>query len=992
MRVLVPVGLCVGLIASAHSGANRAVHKQNKFPSETGYRLGAIRASKVSASASYGRPPLSFEANRGQTNDQVKFLARGRDYALFLSATEAVLSFKEPAAACGAGHATGQPAGDAESSAPVEMKLVGASPAPKVSGVERLPGIVNYFVGDDPKDWRTRVPTYARVRYDDVYPGIDLVYYGNRDHQLEYDFVVGPGADPKAIRLSLEGGGALKLDAHGDLVFEGTGREVRFHKPRLYQERGGKKQDVSGRYVLRGKHQVAFRVASYDASRPLMIDPTLSYSTYLGSANFDQGDGIAADAAGNAYVAGFTSGSAFKTTTGAYSTTYRGNTDAFVTKYSPSGSVVYSTYLGGSGTDQAVAIAVDATGDAYVTGQTLSSNFPTTAGAARTTYSGKGDAFVAKLSATGSSLVYSTYLGGSGPDQARGIALDALNNAYVTGQTFSTDFPTLSALQTANSGNQDAFVAELNSSGSLVYSTYLGGSGFDQANGIAVDSLGRAYVTGYTNSSNFPVANAPQAACKSCPNVNDAFVTEIGPDGSALVYSTYLGGSGDDHGLGIAVDALGNAYATGFTFSPDFPTTSGAYQRSLLGSVSAFVAKVSANGSSLGYSTYLGTSGSSYGQSIAVMAGIAYIAGVTNASSFPMVSPIQSTKAGNPDAFVAELNAAGSALYFSTFLGGSGFDEANAIAVDGLANAYITGHTTSTNFRLQSASQGSYGGGDSDAFVTKILFPTTVTVSPASLNFSNQAVGIASAPQSVTVTNVGAAPLGISSLTVSGTNSGDFAVVGCGSAVAPNGSCTVSVTFTPTATGTRSATLTITDNAAGSPQTVSLSGTGTTSAVTLSPSSLAFGNQQVTTTSPAQNVTLTNSGTAPLTISSISLTGANTGDFNQTNNCPLSPSTLAVNGTCTLTVTFTPTTTGARSASVSVTDNAAGSPQTVSLSGTGTTSAVTLSPSSLAFGNQQVTTTSPAQNATLTNSGTAPLTISSISLTGANTGDFNQTN
>jgi len=292
-----------------------------------------------------------------------------------------------------------------------------------------------------------------------------------------------------------------------------------------------------------------------------------------------------------------------------------------------------------------------------VTGQTLSSSFPTTAGAPQPSYKGSGDAFVARLSADGSSLVYSTYFGGSGIDEGRGIAVDASDNAYVTGKTYSTNLLSVNALQSANKGNGDAFVAELNSSGSLVYSTYLGGSGSDQANSIAVDSSGNAYVTGATNSSDFAVANSPQGTCKSCPNVNDAFVAEIGAGGAGLVYSTYLGGSGDDQGAAIAVDSAGNAYVTGSTLSTDFPATSGAYQTSLLGGSSAFVTQVNANGSSRGYCTYLGSNRFTYGQGIAVLAGIAYVTGVTEASGFPAVNAIQSSRAGLPDAFLTELNA-----------------------------------------------------------------------------------------------------------------------------------------------------------------------------------------------------------------------------------------------------------------------------------------------------------------------------------------------
>src|SRR5438094_3933059 len=786
--------------------------------------------------ATYGKLPLTFEANHGQTDNKVKFLARGRDYALFLTATEAVLSFKKRAEPGGddelspktqvSERESGDSGTRGRPSVLVDMKLVGGNPAPEVSGLERLPSTANYFIGNDPKKWHTNVPTYAKVRYRDVYPGIDLVYYGNQG-QLEYDFVVEPGADPRTIRLTLQGGGRLKLDAQGDLVLG----EVRFRKPRLYQETAGDRQDVSGRYVLKGARQVAFQVASYDASRPLMIDPVLSYSTVLGGSNFDQINGIAVDSSGKAYVAGFTSSSPFPTTSGAFDATYGGSSDVFVSKFNPSvsgsSSLIYSTYIGGSFGEQALAIAVDSSGVAYVAGQALSSNFPTTAGAFDTTYNGNGDAFLLKLSATGSSLLYSTYLGGSGLDQALGVALDSSGNIYMAGQTFSTNFPTLNALQTANGGLQDSFVAEFTNSGSPLYSTYLGGSGYDQANGIAVDALGRAYVTGYTTSPDFPVHNAPAvgAACSSCANnTNDAFVAAIGANGTGFVYSTYLGGSGDDQGMGIAVDAVGNAYVTGSTFSTNFPTTVGAYQRSLLGSSSAFVTLVDTNGSTLGYSTYVGSGGNTYGQAIAVAGGNAYIGGSTNASSLPLVGAIQSGNAGGVDAFAAEINPAGSAISFSTYFGGSAYDQVTAVAINS-GNMYIAGSTHSTDLPTAQAYQGSYGGGDSDAFLAKIQI-STVSLSPGSLTFSAQQVDTTSPPQPVTLTNSGSSSLSITSITFTGSNSGDFAQTNnCGSSVPQGASCTINVTFTPAASGPRSATLTVNDNAFGSPHTASVAGT-----------------------------------------------------------------------------------------------------------------------------------------------------------------------
>jgi len=618
--------ICIGLglaPALAMKSEGKSVHVLRQVPATTGVAAEAgpanPRATLTSPSVraplieAYAKLPLHFELNRGQTDKNVKFLSHGQGYTLFLTGTESVISFRDrPGAQCGAESNHPMPQASVHAAQPstagdtcqevLRIGLAGANPAAKVLGVEQLPGTANYFTGRDPTQWHTRIPTYARVRYQDAYPGVDLLYYGNQGG-LEFDFVVAPGADAKAIRLSLEGGGAPELDAQGNLVLSVSGREIRFHKPRLYQqEANGKQAEVSGRYVLMASRQVGFQVALYDRTRPLVIDPFLTYSTYLGGASYDQANGIAIDPSGNVYVTGFTQSNPFPRAAGALQTAYAGNSDAFVAKLSANGSsLLYSTYLSGDAVDQALAIAVDSSGSAYITGQTFqATTFPITSGAYQPTNHGFGDAYVTKLSPDGSSLLYSTYLGGSGLHVPRAIAVDSLGNAYVAGKTFSTDFPTLNAFQSINHGKEDAFVAELNPSGSaLLYSTYLGGSGFEQANGIAVDSAGNAYVTGYTSSADFPVTNAIQAACKSCANLNDAFVTEIGAGGTSLVYSTFLGGNANDEGMGIALDNLENAYVTGFTFSTDFPTTSGAYQGALLGGSSAFVAQIGATGLSL---------------------------------------------------------------------------------------------------------------------------------------------------------------------------------------------------------------------------------------------------------------------------------------------------------------------------------------------------------------------------------------------------------
>jgi hypothetical protein len=697
---------------------------------------------------SYGKLPLSFEANHGQTDKRVKFLSRTSGYSLFLTGDEAVLTLSGKnanAKAKMAGAAHSLPSGMAAPKAGgvLRMKLRNANPAAKVTGVDELAGTSNYFIGNDPAKWRTNVPTYAKVKYEGIYSGIDLVYYGNQ-RQLEYDFIVAPGADPRRIQIDVRGAKRLRRDAHGDLVLKIGEDEIRWHKPVVYQKKDGTRQEIAARYAITDTNRVGFELAKYDASRSLYIDP-LIYSTYLGGSGRDQGNGIAVDSAGNAYVTGWTYSTDFPTTPGAFQTVCNGGSgcafygDAFVSKLNPTGSaLVYSTYLGGSGANSGYGIAVDSAGNVYVTGYTYSTDFPTTPGAFQTNLGGGSDAFVSKLNPSGSALVYSTYLGGSGDEgpYGGGIAVDSAGNAYVIGSTYSTDFPTMNPLQPANAGGGDAFVSKLNPTGTaLVYSTYLGGSSQELGLGIAVDSSDNAYVTGFTCSTNFPTMNPLQPANAGRPN--NVFVSKLNPTGSALVYSTYLGGSGADSGYGIAVDSAGNAYVIGRTFSADFPTMN-PFQPAYGGSGDAFVSKLNPSGSALVYSTYLGGSKTDEGYGIAVdSAGNAYVTGRTG-SNFPKMKPLQPYGGGNSDAFVSKLNPTGSALVYSTYLGGSKADQGGGIAVDSAGNAYVTGYTNSTDFpTTPGAFQTVCNGGSGcatyeDAFVAKIFIAASTTTTLSS--------------------------------------------------------------------------------------------------------------------------------------------------------------------------------------------------------------------------------------------------------------------
>jgi len=699
----------------------------------------AIAATEARVSESYGKLPLQFEANRGQTDKDVRFLSRGAGHALYLTASEAVLVLTKPDA-----KAQGK-------SVALRMSLVGAASKPLVSGLEEQPGKANYFVGRDRSKWRTNVPTYAKVQYKNVYPGIDLVYYGNQ-RQLEYDFVVAPGADPNKIVLGFKGARKLAIDAQGDLVLHTAGGDIRQHKPIIYQEIDGIRRDIDGGYVRKGANHVGFQVAAYDPTWPLVIDPVvLSYSTYLGGERADRGVGIAADAAGNAYVTGGTTSISFPTTSGAFQPANGAGAvgaplDIFVTKLNAAGTaVVYSTYLGGSSNESAGGITVDDAGNAYVTGSTSSTDFPTTLGAFQpifgggstfTEFGGPSDAFVTKINATGSALVYSTYLGGSADDAASGIAVDAAGNAYVAGftvcaQTGSTpttrclnNFPTTpGAFDTTFALNNfgAGFVTKLSAAGStLVYSTYLGNS-VSAIAPIALDADGNAYVL----SSN--VTPTPGAFQTISGGGTDAGVTKLNAAGSALVYSTLLGGGGSDISSGIAVDAARNAYVTGNTASPDFPTTPGAFQRTFGGgdqfSGDAFVSKIDPTGSALVYSTYLGGARPEWGGGIAVDAsGNAYVTGKTFSLDFPTTAgALQTASGGDWDAYVTILNPTGSALVYSTYFGRNSIDTGTGIAVDANGNTYVTGETGGSIPTTAGAFQTTYGGGCCDAFVAKFV-------------------------------------------------------------------------------------------------------------------------------------------------------------------------------------------------------------------------------------------------------------------------------
>ena len=660
--------------------------------------------SKAKDRVVYSSLPLYFEANQGQVDKQVKFVSRGSGYILFLTSDEAVVVLNKPDEQSAVTHDSFAKTEETNSkikTPPLQvqdvlrMKLVGGNLASQMTGLDPLHGKTNYLIGKDAKQWHTNVPTYAKVQYNDVYPGIDLIYHGNQ-RQLEYDFIVAPGNDPNIITLSFDGAKRLSINESGELIIDLEKGAVQQKRPFIYQEIAGVKKEISGGYVLKDNNQVGFQVASYDVTKRLIIDPVLVNSTYLGGGGGDQGTAIAVDSQGNAYVTGSTFSPNFPTTLNAYNPSRNGLFDVFVTKLNPKGSaLVYSTYLGGSvSVEGGTAIAVDSQGNAYVTGFTGASDFPTTPDAFDTFHNGNNDVFVTKLNPDGSALLYSTYLGGTGFDQGNAIAVDSQGNAYVIGGAGLPDFPTTPGAFDTSFDYFDIFVTKLNPGGTaLVYSTALGTGNIEGGTAIAVDSQGNAYVTGWTVASNFPTT--PGAFDTDFNGVGDAFVTKFNPNGSALVYSTFLGGTGNDRGHGIAVDSQGNAYVTGLTNSSDFPTTEGAFDRNNGGNADAFVTKLNPNASALIYSTYLGGNGSDQGNAIAVdSSGNAYVTGDTSSSNFPTTpDAIDRSLGGVQNAFVAKLNAGGSALADSTYLGGTNGDHGSGIAVDLAGNAYATGET-----------------------------------------------------------------------------------------------------------------------------------------------------------------------------------------------------------------------------------------------------------------------------------------------------------
>ena len=964
----VAVLLCGVVLWTVNTGAG----KRDLVGGNKGRTAEVSRASKPATAqetqrwaAAYSKLPMSFEENQGQTAREVRYAARGGGYELFLTSQEAVMALRSPEKLdFSPRHRSAylrairdmRRAGQTKPLTAIRLHFEGANPEPQISGADRLPTRVNYFTGSDPKNWHTDIPAYSRVKYSGVYPGVDLVFYGNQGH-LEYDFVVAPGADPSAIQLKIDGAKKMRVNARGDLVLSVPGGEVALQKPLIYQQSNGKQREIAGNFVLADNHCVTFSVPKYDRKAPLILDPILNYSTYLGGSgieNQSQPTGIAVDNAGDAFVAGQTFSVDFPagTNAGLVANPNPNLGASYVAELNPTGTqLLYSSYLIGSTTtpsDGATSVAVDSSGKVYVTGITAAPGFPSKNALPYSADTTNGTGFVTKLDPTQSgagALLFSTYIGGTtGMDLPNGIAVDGSENIYIAGQTFSTDYPVMNAYQTTfNAGNANnaagsAFLSKISSSFALVYSTYLSGNAADatstlngapdygdQAFGVAVDVSNNAYVAGTTSANNatgFPSStNANQTAPPAGNVSGSAFVTKIDTAGSgatSLVYSTYIAGSTLDEGFAIALGPNNLAYITGAASSNDFPFTTGAFDTANDGAGKAFVTVVDttnmvANGP-FNYSTPLGGGGATNtGYGIAVdSAGNAYIVGTTTSPIFPGTN--SGTKLGgfqttipntNGSPFLAKLSPGGKGtadLLYSTYFGGSA-DAANdtdqgwGIAIDSAnpPNAYIIGQTHAANMPV---------------------FPT-------------------------------AAPTAFQT-TLDGPSDGFIA----------------KLSLIPT--------------------------------LVVSPTSLSFGTVQIgTATPPTMSVTLTNNTGAAIAFTSAVISGGSPAAAN--NDYTVSadtctggvPTGASPANECTVTVKFNPSVVGSETANLVLTDADSTSPQTIALTGTGSNSVPTasLAPNPVNFNPQMVTTTSAATPVTLTNGGTGPLTINSI----AASGDFAET-
>lgn len=651
-----------------------------------------------SLSGSFLQLPMSFEANKGQAGSAVKFLTKGKDIDLhFMSESIALIPKSQLTMHSNVSNNNLNQA--------INMSFVGANKNINVTSENQLPSKVNYLVGSDEKHWYRDIPTYGQIVYQQIYNGINAVFYGNQN-QLEYDLQIAPKIDPRVIQLSFTGTNSLIISKTGSLQLKRGLTTVEFEKPLAYQTVNGKRKTVKVKYIQLKKGLVGYSIGHYDKNKSLIIDPVLSYCTFLGGANFDEATGIAVDSGGNTFLVGTTNSNDFLTQNSQQ--ILNGQSDVVVLKMNSTGTgLLYSTYIGGSDQEIGTGIGVDASGKAYLTGFTDSTDFPLF-NPAQPRAGASDNGFVTVLNSDGNGFVFSTYLGGNGDDAPLGIAVSRDGSSIVSGKTNSPDFNTLNA-RAQYAGNDDAFVAKFNPLGGLIYSTYLGGSGNDKATSVAIDSEGNAYITGSTDSSDFPVINALQP---KIAEGDDAFIAKLDALGNNMLYSTYVGGSGNDLSNAIAIDSQNNAYITGTTSSANLPT---------IGGGDVFVAKLNQAGSNFIYFNIFGGKLYDAGQSLAVdSAGNVSVTGTTLSPDFPVINPVQADYKDFNDAFVLKLNTEGK-LSFSTFLGGTGDDDGEGIALDARGRAYVCGLTRSADFITSNPLQNN-NKGDGDIFVTRLNF------------------------------------------------------------------------------------------------------------------------------------------------------------------------------------------------------------------------------------------------------------------------------
>ncbi len=876
----------------------------------------------------------------------------------------------------------------------VRTLLQGANAPQNIMAKAPQDGYYNYFIGNDPAQWANFVNRYEAIEIKGVYPGIDIRYYYDRG-QLRYDYQVAAGADPSQIQFRLEGADGYQVNAEGELLIQTSLGEVRHGKLRAYQEIHNQMQDIACRFESKSDGTLGIHVRTYDTTQPLIIDP-LVYSTFLGGSGIEMGNSIAIDNKGNAYITGNTPSTNFPTTTGAYDVSQNGNMDVFVTRLVADGAtLVYSTFLGGANLDQSNAIALN--GEyAFITGYTGSNDYPTTSGAYDRNRSAISyDAFVTKLNASGSALLFSTFLGGSSTDNGISISFDRNANAIIAGVTSSNDFPTSStAFDKSYNGNDDVFVTKLNFDGSaLTNSTYLGGTSYDVVYSLALDSNGYPCVTGETTSGDYPITSG--AYDQTTDGLyRDVFVTKLNNGGSALVFSTFLGGSSHDWGYAVAFDANRNVYVTGGTYSSNFPTTAGAYSQTYH-TYDVFVTKLNYAGGYLEYSTFIGGSGTDAGHAIAVdNSGNAYITGATTSTNYPTTSDAfdQSYNGGDWDIFVTKLNASGSTLDHSTFIGGATVDICKSIAIDNSGNAYLTGYTTSSNYPTTSgAFDQSYNGNNSDVFVTKLSLATPDIASvPIAGSYGSVNIG-SHLDLTFTIRNEGNGDLNVSGTTLTST---DFSIQSGGGVftLAPAATHDMVVRFSPTSAGYKFAALNISSNDPDeNPFQVQLSGNGivpTVPDIASNPKSWSFGAIDIGSYAEKTFV-ISNEGNADLNVTATTLAGPVPAEYSLQSGG--GAFTLAPAAARNIVVRFSPANTGDRNAILNISSNDPDeNPFQIQLGGYGTSPSVpdiSANPTSWNYGNVTVGNYLE-KTIVIKNDGTANLNVTATSLTGTNATEF----